>query len=174
MVKDRQRCQPIEIGNGVAGAGGYSRSPGITCPDDRRGVGVVPRQLRDYAPAPATRLVVILATLLLAGCQSVVDPGRSMRPIPTNPSVVIPSGPVIPPSADPRDSSSIGRQPASSTLQLPQSDAAEATWHTVKAGDTWSSMSRQYGLTVPQLTDANGIDPATPLQPGQMIYIPEK
>lgn len=128
-----------------------------------------------------------LASLLLwqLGCQSVVDPGRSMNsarppqgaitqatpPIPVVPPAMSPP-PQVPaaPSANP---SGVMRQPASSVIQLPQANAGESKYHTVVAGETWASIARQYQMTVQQLTDANGIDPATKLQPGQLVYIPQ-
>ena len=132
------------------------------------------------------RCQACLTTMLLCqvGCQSVVDPGRSMnnaRPpqgaitqgaIPVAPQPIIPQPQL--PAAPATSPSGIIRQPASSIIQLPQAAAGESKYHTVVAGDTWASMARQYQLTVQELTDANGIDPATKLQPGQLVYIPQK
>lgn len=120
----------------------------------------------------AARLVV-LSLLSLGGCQSVVDPGRSMRPaqMPTTPGA---AGPQVVPHTVPSGPTAVEKQPASAVLQLPQANTKEAIYHKVKSGDSWSGVARQYRLTVPELTDANGIDPSTALQPGQMIYIPEK
>ncbi len=132
--------------------------------------------LRGYAPATATRMLLVLM-LTTVGCQSVVDPGRSMRPVPApvSPGVITPSGPAFPSTPLPQDSAAgVERQPATTVLQLPHASAKESKYHTVKAGDSWTSVARQYQLTVPELTDANGIDLSTVLQPGQMIYIPEK
>lgn len=114
--------------------------------------------------------------LALAGCQSTVDPGRSMRPIaPSQDSNVIPpSGRAVPLNSVVPNTTGVERQPAAGVLSLPQADAAEARYHTVQKGDSWSSIATKYTITVPQLTQANGIDASTVLQPGQMIYIPEK
>lgn len=118
--------------------------------------------------------LLIALGLASAGCQSTVDAGRSMRPIPQRPAVIPPAGPEFPSTPIPQDTSGLERQPAAAVLQLPQVDSGESKYHTVKSGDTWSSIARQYQMTVRELTDANGIDPSTVLQPGQMIYIPEK
>ncbi len=133
--------------------------------------------LREYTPAPATRRLLTWLLLATAGCQSVVDPGRSMRPAPapTSPGVIVPGGPAFPSTPVPDGSSAgVERQPVAAVLKLPQANSTESKYHTVKAGDSWSSVAQQYHLTVPELTTANGIDPSTVLQPGQMIYIPEK
>lgn len=129
-----------------------------------------------------------LALLLLCqlGCQSVVDPGRSMNSARPPQGAIIqgtPPVPVVPPAMSPpphvpaapaASPSGVIRQPASSVIQLPQAAAGESKYHTVVAGETWASIARQYQMTVQQLTDANGIDPATKLQPGQLVYIPQK
>lgn len=128
-----------------------------------------------------TRCQALLTTMLLCqvGCQSVVDPGRSMnagRPpqaaVPMMPSTA-PFQTQTPPVAT-TDQSGVVRQPAAAVIQLPQAKAGESKYHTVVAGDTWTALARKYQLTVSELTDANGIDPATTLQPGQLVYIPEK
>lgn len=130
-----------------------------------------PGRLAAFRAALRLTLPIIFA-LMTAGCQSTVDAGRSMRPVPQRPMVVPPSGPAFPSNPVPQDTTGVERQPVAAVLQLPQ--AGEDELHTVKAGETWSSVARQYQLTVQELTDANGIDPSTVLQPGQMIYIPEK
>ncbi len=111
------------------------------------------------------------------GCQSVVDPGRSMnsaRP-PQAPAIVVPPT-VTPqlPTPPSTNQSGVLRQPAAAVIQLPQAAAGESKYHTVVTGDHWTSIAKKYQLTVQELTDANGMDPATKLQPGQLVYIPEK
>lgn len=125
-------------------------------------------------PAALRCGLLTVFALVIAGCQSTVDAGRSMRPVPQRPMVVPPSGPAFPSNPIPQETTGVERQPAAAVLQLPQAGQDELKYHTVKAGDSWSGVARQYQLTVQELTDANGIDPATVLQPGQMIYIPEK
>lgn len=126
-------------------------------------------------PRSIVKAVLALAiAFAITGCQSTVDPGRSMRPMPQRPAVIPPSGPEFPSNPISPDTTGVQRQPAAAVLQLPQAGADESQYHTVKSGDTWSSVARQYQMTVQELTDANGIDPSTVLQPGQMIYIPEK
>lgn len=127
-------------------------------------------------------LAVAVMLLLLSGCRSVVDPGQSRRPAPAvnAPAVIAPpvnegSGPAFPSNPSTSDpSAGVEHRPVSSVVQLPQANSKEPKYHTAKSGDSWSSLARQYRLTVPELTDANGIDASTALQPGQMIYIPEK
>ena len=124
-------------------------------------------------------MFTILAALIFgqAGCRSVVDPGRSIQggPPPQTPVIVAPpsTGPQLAPPPTTNQSGVI-RQPASAVIKLPQAAAGESKYHTVVAGDNWTSIARKYQLTVQELTDANGIDPATKLQPGQLVYIPEK
>lgn len=131
-----------------------------------------------------------------------VDPGRSrgtsrpMQPlsIPAPPAVqpTVPQGPAFPsgnlpsgstppgstPSGnDPSQSTShdwkhVSRQPATSAIKLSPTDDAKAKYHKVQLGETWSSLARQFNLSAKQLADANGIDPSTPLQQGQLVYIP--
>lgn len=113
--------------------------------------------------------------LVFAGCQSVVDPGRTMRPVPAPQGTTVdPSGPSFPLNSTLRDNSNLERQPAAAVLSLPQANLNKSKYHTVQKGDTWSSIAAKFRLTVPQLTAANGIDASTVLQPGQMIYIPDQ
>ena len=129
---------------------------------------------RHFQPMFAAAAAIVLT---MAGCQSVVDPGQSMRraPVQTPPQVITPEGPELPGNPGLQaGSAGIERQPVSAVVNLPQADASQSKYHTAKAGDSWTSVAQQYHLTVSQLTDANGIDPSTVLQPGQMIYIPEK
>ena len=121
-----------------------------------------------------SRTLAAFATCLLLtliGCQTVVDPGRSQGVItaPHSGPLLIP--PQVPVTNQP-DPSGVIRQPVSAVLQLPQTEAAEAKYHTVSQGETWSSISRKYQLSVQDLTNSNGLDPATPLQAGQMVYLP--
>ena len=126
---------------------------------------------------------------------------RPMQPlsIPAPPAVqpTVPQGPAFPsgnlppgstppgstppgstPSGnDPSQSTShdwkhVSRQPATSVIKLSPTDDAKAKYHKVQPGETWSSLARQFGLSVKQLADANGINPSTPLQQGQLVYIP--
>lgn len=124
------------------------------------------------------RLITLCAWLLFAqlGCQSVVDPGRSWNATrPPQGAVIMPPAPQpVGPSATTSPTVGVARQPAASVLQLPQAKPGESKYHTVVNGDNWSSIAKAYQLTVQELTDANGMDQATKLQPGQLVYIPEK
>ena len=114
------------------------------------------------------------------GCQSVVvDPGRSWNATrPPQGAVINTPGPQLPqpagPSATTNPTVGVARQPAAAILQLPHAKPGESKYHTVVSGDNWSTIAKAYQLTVQELTDANGMDQATRLQPGQLVYIPEK
>lgn len=119
-----------------------------------------------------TRLAILLVAASLSGCGSpVVDPGRAM----TRPPVQIPQ-----PSMPPANSSGlptfetpeIQQVPAESVLNLP-SDSQTATYHTVQAGETLTSLSKRYGVSADKLRAANGLDASTPLKSQQLIFIPK-
>jgi LysM repeat protein len=161
--------------------------PGTTAGRATAG-GIFLHQVDDASGGSLALPKFCLATMLLCviGCQSVVDPGRSMNSARPPQGAVIqgtPPVPVVPPAMSPTpqvpaapstNPAGVIRQPASSIIQLPQAAAGESKYHTVVAGDNWASIARQYRMTVQELTDANGIDPATKLQPGQLVYIPQK
>jgi len=57
----------------------------------------------------------------------------------------------------------------------PRASAGETprpSQHTVKSGETLFGIARQYGVTVPALREANDMDGAATLQPGQKLRIP--
>ena len=130
------------------------------------------------------------ALMLLAicvGCQAgLVDPGRSRGMNPAPPAMSIPSQglpspaplpstyptPAGTPGANAHDWKSVSRQPATSVVEVSSEADSKAKYHTVSSGETWSSLAGQFGLTVKQLTDANGIDAGVPLKPGQIVYVP--
>lgn len=158
-----------------------------------------PAQTR-HGTGSAKKLWLVGLLLLGCGCQSgLVDSGRSRRSARPSPTLSAPStsgqspvleGPVIPPGPTSRSGSSsapislgppeaslnwnhVNRQSAATAVQMPALDEAKANYHTVQANETWSSLARLHGLTVKQLADANGIDAATLLKPGQIVYIPK-
>lgn len=47
---------------------------------------------------------------------------------------------------------------ASAASQQPASESGSATYHTVKTGETAYSIAKQYGISVKQLNDLNGLD----------------
>jgi LysM repeat protein len=134
----------------------------------------------------------ISAVIMLAiccGCQSgIVDPGRTRgRPQQTlSPEIVTPqtnatqfnsaqppvSGPITQ-GATPPDWAHVARQPATSVIQMAPTGEDKSQYHSVKPGESWTSLARTHGLTVKQLADANGMDPAAILKQGQIVYIPE-
>lgn len=107
-------------------------------------------------------------TVLLLGCGSpVVDPGRATtrRPPPTV-SPVDPSGlPVL-------ETPEVQQVPAESVINLP-SDSQSATYHSVQAGETLSSIAKRYGLSSEKLRAANGLDTSAKLKSQQLLYIPK-
>ncbi|WP_096434954.1 LysM peptidoglycan-binding domain-containing protein [Alteribacter populi] len=56
-------------------------------------------------------------------------------------------------------------------IVLPTTDANASTHHTVQDGESLWKISQQYGTTVNQLIDANGLSHST-IYPGQTIVIP--
>jgi LysM repeat protein len=54
------------------------------------------------------------------------------------------------------------------------SDSASARSHTVKAGETLFQISRQYGLDVNSLKNANNLTDSAVIYPGQKLLIPPK
>jgi membrane-bound lytic murein transglycosylase D len=58
--------------------------------------------------------------------------------------------------------------------QLPERQAAASRpgTHTVRAGDSLWGVARRYGVTVPQLAAANGLDPQSSLRTGMRLKLP--
>ena len=115
--------------------------------------------------------------LVATGCGSqVVSPGppAAIRHAP-EPSAGLANGVPARPAALQTESDDVAaglpRVPASSLLSLPADE--EAAYHRVAKGDTLSGIARQYGVSVGQLLEANGLDADTPLQPDQLIFIPK-
>jgi membrane-bound lytic murein transglycosylase D len=50
---------------------------------------------------------------------------------------------------------------------------AEGPEHTVASGETLYSLSRRYGVGIEELCQFNGIDPAAPLLPDQVLFLPQ-
>lgn len=57
-------------------------------------------------------------------------------------------------------------------VELPARDT-EATYHEVKPDETLSGIARKYGTSAERLRMANGLDATTPVQPGQLVFIPK-
>ncbi|MBC7821837.1 MAG: LysM peptidoglycan-binding domain-containing protein [Planctomycetaceae bacterium] len=106
----------------------------------------------------------------LFGCGSpVVDPGRPTTLI-TPPILTPPPGnssglPVL-------ETPEVQQVPAESVLNLP-SDSNSATYHSVKAGETLSSIAKRYGISAEKLRTANGLDASATLKSQQLIYVPQ-
>ena len=115
-------------------------------------------------------MAVWLMASMLLGCGSpVVNPGRTTTPI--APSAV--SSPPATSSGLPTlDTPDIQQVPAESVLNMP-SESNSATYHSVKAGETFASIAKQYGVSAEKLRTANGLDAAATLKSQQLLYIPK-
>lgn len=106
--------------------------------------------------------------LASCGCGSpVVDPGRGTLHV-VSPTLPAPQS--VEPS--PAESAEVPQVPAESVISGPQHPET-ATYHTVKAGETLSSIAKRYGLTAEQLRSANGLDASAIIQPQQLLFIPK-
>jgi LysM repeat protein len=114
-----------------------------------------------------------VAGLLVAawcGCGSpVVNPSPS--PAPLMPPAMVPQ-PANPAGLPRLETPEIQQVPAESVLHLP-SDSTSATYHSVKSGETLSSVARQYGVSVEKLRSANGLDSSAILKTQQLLFIPK-
>jgi len=54
----------------------------------------------------------------------------------------------------------------------PPSGQGEVVWHTVKSGETLSSIARQYGTTAEAIAQANNLTNPSYIYPGQKLKIP--
>ena len=70
------------------------------------------------------------------------------------------------------DTPDIQQVPAESVLNMP-SESNSATYHSVKAGETFASIAKQYGVSAEKLRTANGLDAAATLKSQQLLYIPK-
>lgn len=112
----------------------------------------------------------VLMTSLVVGCGSpVVDPGRTTtRPV--IPPAAVPS---VPPLGLPTlETPEVQQVPAESVLNFP-SESNSATYHSVKAGETLTSIAKRYGLSAESLRKANGLDASATLKSQQLLYIPK-
>ena len=111
-----------------------------------------------------------LLTASLIGCGSpIVDPGRVPTRLP--PPAPAPQ-PANPPSLPTLDTLEIQQVPTESVLNLLK-DTPAATYHSVRAGETLSSIAKQYGVTAEKLRAANGLDASAKLNSEQLLFIPK-
>lgn len=116
------------------------------------------------------------ACAVATGCGSQVVSPRAPAAIRHVPEAdgTAPGGVTATPAAlrfEPAGPADVPRVPAASLLSLPADQ--QAVYHRVVPGDTLSSIARRHGVTVGQLLESNGLDPETPLQPDQSIFIPK-
>lgn len=113
------------------------------------------------------RTTACLLVSTLAGCGSpVVDPGRPTNsfspPVATPPPV----NSIVLPSSD------VEQVPTESILKLPI-ESNSAIYHSVKDGETLTSIAKQYGIGTERLRKANGLDASAALKSQQLLYIPQ-
>lgn len=115
-------------------------------------------------------LLSISLIVTTIGCGSpVVDPGRAK--VPVTPPMQLP--PVSNPSGLPTlEAPEVQQVPAESVLNLP-GDPTSATYHTVQAGETLTSVAKRYGISADKLRAANGLDASAKLKSQQLLYIPK-
>lgn len=121
-------------------------------------------------------LCLVVIESITMGCGSqVVAPGppAAVRHAPASNRKPADGVPATPTTLrdEPGDPPRVTRVPAASLLALPAEQ--EARYHRVIEGDTLSSIARRYGVSVAQLLEGNGLDPNVPLQPDQLIFVPE-
>lgn len=104
--------------------------------------------------------VMVMAT---AGCGApVVHPGPAT-----------PQPRLAPPQQSGNLRNNVPEVPSSSVMDEPsQSRSRPARYHEVQQGETLSSIARQYGVSVQEIVEANGLDDPDHIQPGQSLYIP--
>lgn len=107
-----------------------------------------------------------LPLLVVLGCgPALVEQGMSPGP------AVAPIQPAAVSQQPPTDLRNLPQVPAASAVSLPAREL-HSRYHEVRSGETLTSIARTYGSTAAALADANGFDLSDPLQPGQLIYIP--
>lgn len=47
------------------------------------------------------------------------------------------------------------------------------SWVEVKKGDTLWRIAKRHGVTVDEVAEVNGVDPAAPIVPGQLLFLPD-
>ena len=115
---------------------------------------------------------MVLSAVSAIGCGSpIVDPGRATNRLP--PPIQQPiQQPTIPSGLPILETPEIQQVPAESVF-LPPNDSSSATYHTVQAGETLSSVSKRYGVSSEKLRAANGLDASAPLKTQQLLFIPK-
>jgi LysM repeat protein len=110
---------------------------------------------------------VKLGLLFLAGCSSqLVDTGSSVRRPPTD--TVAQQAQSIPSQLK-----NVPEVQASSVITLPKAESTEH-YHEVLAGDTLTSIARQYQSSVEKILKSNGFSRDVRIKPGQLLHIPNK
>ncbi|MFN0196508.1 MAG: LysM peptidoglycan-binding domain-containing protein [Planctomycetaceae bacterium] len=108
--------------------------------------------------------------LLYAGCQSpLVDPAgeRSHRPQQNGPMLTPPVTGAAPRDQVPHLPATVVINPSSTTTSISSRN------YQVRAGESWESIARQFGVTVDRLLEENGSDRKTSPQTGDWIVIPD-
>ena len=114
-------------------------------------------------------VATFLLTSSLIGCGSpVVDPGRAPSRLPPPTAAPQPANPSALPALD---TSEIQQVPTESVFHLPK-DSPAATYHSVRAGETLTSIAKQFGVSAEKLRAANGLDVSAKLTADQLLFIP--
>lgn len=106
------------------------------------------------------------------------DPGSGSIAASTSVQPVSPRPPSISSSGSPVKPSNPNSAQRDSAVKTPSTAHVEASTaksriHTVRTGDTFATIARRYGVTIPQLQSANRNLDARKLRPGQSVVIPE-
>lgn len=117
-------------------------------------------------------LAVSLVAASAIGCGSpVVDPGRAVNRL--SPPIQQPIQQPANPSGLPTlEAPEVQQVPAESVFNLPN-ESNSATYHAVEAGETLSTIAKQYGVSTEKLRSANGLDASAKLKSQQLLYIPK-
>ncbi len=140
-------------------------------------------------------LVTVLIWSFIGGCHTSTGPAPAPEsPRPSARGEVAPSEPVseqtlieegiIPAAGRPRTAEPVREEPAEPARERPAEAAREGTaaapevqpaaarFHTVERGDTLWGISRDYGVTVRAIEEANNLDDPGRLSIGQRLVIP--
>jgi len=112
--------------------------------------------------------LAILGSLLLSGCGRILDP-----PMPTAP-VDLPVAPSDTPRPTATRRATFTPVPATPSNTPTPTVTPTPIFYTIRKGDTLLEIAREFGVTVREIQEVNGIDDPRRLRVGQEILIPRK